>query len=186
MGSSIHAQPDAAPGAGDPFLVLDSSLSVCAVSAAAEGLLATRETGAVNRHMSATLLVAADAEAAGPANLAVAVTSAALRRRCAGGGRPAHEHVRRAAEGVSPAAGLRLPRSSFSTDTLVVYTLAVVNRDARRLHARRRRLDAGPAPGKADLFTVASLPTGPPPSVARPRSRCMEACVPCKGLARPP
>ncbi len=76
MGLIIHAEPDVAPGAGDPFLVLDGSLSVCAVSAAAEGLLATRETDAVNRHIT-ELLVPADAEAQGPANLAVAVTWAA-------------------------------------------------------------------------------------------------------------
>ena len=56
--------------------MLDSSLSVCAVSAAAERLLDTPETGAVNRHIT-QLLVPADAEAQGPTNLAVAVTWAA-------------------------------------------------------------------------------------------------------------
>jgi hypothetical protein len=76
MGLILHAQSDVAPAAGDPFLVLDASLSVCAVSASAEGLLATRETDAVNRHIT-ELLVPADAEAQGPANLAVAVTWAA-------------------------------------------------------------------------------------------------------------
>jgi hypothetical protein len=76
MGLILHAQSDVAPAVGDPFLVLDASLSVCAVSASAEGLLATRETDAVNRHIT-ELLVPADAEAQGPANLAVAVTWAA-------------------------------------------------------------------------------------------------------------
>jgi hypothetical protein len=57
-------------------MVLDSSLSVCAVSAAAERLLATRETEAVNHHIT-ELLVPADAEAQGPASLAAAVTWAA-------------------------------------------------------------------------------------------------------------
>jgi hypothetical protein len=61
---------------GDAFMVLDGTLSVCAVSAEAEVLLATRETDAVNRHIT-ELLVPADAEAQGPANLAVAVTWAA-------------------------------------------------------------------------------------------------------------
>jgi hypothetical protein len=61
---------------GDPFLVLDASLSVCAVSGAAEALLATYETDAVNRHVT-ELLVPADAEARGAANLAAAVTWAA-------------------------------------------------------------------------------------------------------------
>lgn len=76
MGLILQAQSDVAPAAGDPFLVLDGSLAVCAVSASAEGLLATRETDAVNRHIT-ELLVPADAEAQGPANLAVAVTWAA-------------------------------------------------------------------------------------------------------------
>jgi hypothetical protein len=57
-------------------VVLDDSLSVCAVSEAAEELLAMSETEAVNRHVT-ELLVPADAETQGPANLAVAVTWAA-------------------------------------------------------------------------------------------------------------
>jgi hypothetical protein len=65
-----------APNAGDAFLVLDSSLAVCAVSDAAESLLVTQETEAVNRHIT-ELLVPADAEAQGRENLAVAVTWAA-------------------------------------------------------------------------------------------------------------
>ncbi|HEY8765119.1 MAG TPA: hypothetical protein VIM18_13070 [Solirubrobacteraceae bacterium] len=76
MGLILQSHADVAPAAGDPFLVLDGSLSVCAVSAAAENLLATCETDAVNRHVT-ELLVAADAEAQGAANLAVAVTWAA-------------------------------------------------------------------------------------------------------------
>ena len=51
-------------------------MSVCAVSGAAETLLAVSETDAVNRHLT-ELVVPADAEAAGPHNLAVAVTWAA-------------------------------------------------------------------------------------------------------------
>jgi hypothetical protein len=76
MGLILQSQADVAPAAGDPFLVLDASLSVCAVSAAAEDLLATCETDAVNRHVT-ELLVPADSEAQGPANLAIAVTWAA-------------------------------------------------------------------------------------------------------------
>ncbi len=76
LGLVLQSSSDAAPGPGDAFLVLDSSLSVCAVSAAAESLLATRETDAVNRHIT-ELVVPADAEAQGAANLAVAVTWAA-------------------------------------------------------------------------------------------------------------
>jgi hypothetical protein len=57
-------------------MVIDGTLSVCALSEAAERLLATSETEAVNRHVT-ELLVPADAEAQGPENLAVAVTWAA-------------------------------------------------------------------------------------------------------------
>jgi hypothetical protein len=57
-------------------MVLDATLSVCAMSEQAERLLATSETEAVNRHIT-ELVVPADAEAQGPENLAVAVTWAA-------------------------------------------------------------------------------------------------------------
>ena len=57
-------------------MVLDNSLSVCAVSAAAERLLATRETEAVNHHIT-ELLGPADAEAQGPRTSPSAVTWAA-------------------------------------------------------------------------------------------------------------
>jgi hypothetical protein len=76
LGLLLHASSDVAPTRGDAFLVLDASLSICAVSAAAEDLLATRETEAVNRHIT-ELLVPADAEAQSSSNLAVAVTWAA-------------------------------------------------------------------------------------------------------------
>jgi hypothetical protein len=76
LGLILQSQADVAPTAGAPFLVVDGSLSVCAVSAAAENLLATCETEAVNRHVT-ELVVPADAEAQGAANLAVAVTWAA-------------------------------------------------------------------------------------------------------------
>ncbi len=76
LGLVLQATGDVAPDPGDAFVVLDSSLSVCAVSAAAEGLLETVETDAVNRHVT-ELIVPADAEAQGAANLAAAVTWAA-------------------------------------------------------------------------------------------------------------
>jgi hypothetical protein len=76
LGLILHAASDAAPGPGAAFVVLDASLSVCAVSQAAESLLAARETDAVNRHVT-ELLVPADAEAQEGQNLAVAVTWAA-------------------------------------------------------------------------------------------------------------
>jgi hypothetical protein len=76
FGLILHTHPDAAPDEGDAFVVLDASLSVCAVSQAAESLLEARETDAVNRHVT-ELLVPADAEAQNGQNLAVAVTWAA-------------------------------------------------------------------------------------------------------------
>jgi hypothetical protein len=76
LGVLLEAGKDSAPPDGGAFMVLDRSLSVCAVSAAAERLLATRETEAVNRHVT-ELLVPADAETQGPSNLAAAVTWAA-------------------------------------------------------------------------------------------------------------
>jgi hypothetical protein len=72
----LETSAEAAPPDGGAFMVLDRWLSVCGVSAAAERLLATRETDAVNRHVT-ELLVPADAESQGPANLAAAVTWAA-------------------------------------------------------------------------------------------------------------
>ncbi len=76
LGLLLESSAAVAPERGGAFIVLDSSLSVCAVSAGAEELLATRETDAVNRHIT-ELIVPADSEAQGPSNLAVAVTWAA-------------------------------------------------------------------------------------------------------------
>ena len=76
LGVLLEAGEDAAPPNGGAFVVLDRSLAVCAVSAAAERLLATRETEAVNHHVT-ELLVPADTEAKGPSNLATAITWAA-------------------------------------------------------------------------------------------------------------
>jgi hypothetical protein len=72
----LEAEPGLAPAPDGAFIVLDGSLTVCAVSRAAEAVLATTETDAVNRHLT-ELLVPADAEIAGPHNLAVAITWAA-------------------------------------------------------------------------------------------------------------
>jgi hypothetical protein len=75
LGVLLQARSDVAPTAGRAFIVLDRSLSVCAVSAAAERLLATVETDAIHRHVT-ELLVPADAES-GVSNLASAVSRAA-------------------------------------------------------------------------------------------------------------
>ncbi|HWF26186.1 MAG TPA: hypothetical protein VG275_12100 [Solirubrobacteraceae bacterium] len=75
MGLLLETVAHAAPHDGDAFLVLDRSLSVCAVSRGAETLLATTETAAVNRHVT-ELLVPADSESGSGASLAEAVSAA--------------------------------------------------------------------------------------------------------------
>jgi PAS domain-containing protein len=76
LGLVLQAPQDVAPRAHDPFLVIDSTLSVCAVSARAEELLGTDETEAVNRHI-ADFLVPADANAPGAENLMALLVDAA-------------------------------------------------------------------------------------------------------------
>ena len=76
LGVLLTANADAAPGPNDPFMIVDGSLCVCAVSRVAEELLGTDETEAVNRHLS-EFLVPADAEASGPENLMDLVINAA-------------------------------------------------------------------------------------------------------------
>ena len=76
FGVLLQTREDAAPSAGDAFLVIHDSMSVGAVSAEAERLLAINETDAVNRHLT-QLLVPAEAEDTDRTNLAVAITWAA-------------------------------------------------------------------------------------------------------------
>jgi hypothetical protein len=76
LGLLLRCSADVAPAAGDPFVVIDDSLSVCAVSAGAEKLLATLETEAVNQPIT-RLLMPAEAEGSAGANLASAITWAA-------------------------------------------------------------------------------------------------------------
>ena len=76
LGVLLTANADAAPGPNDPFMIVDGSLCVCAVSRLAEELLGTDETQAVNRHLS-EFLVPADAEAASAENLMDLVIHAA-------------------------------------------------------------------------------------------------------------
>lgn len=68
LGLVLRATADLAPGRDEPFLVIDNTLSVCAVSAAAEELLDIDETNAVNKHI-ADFLVPADANAPSAENL---------------------------------------------------------------------------------------------------------------------
>jgi hypothetical protein len=77
LGLILESRADAAPKAGDAFLVLDRCLSVCAVSEAAERLLATCEPDAVNRHVTDLLMPAGAEEPGGGENLSLAVMWAA-------------------------------------------------------------------------------------------------------------
>lgn len=68
LGLVLQATAGLAPRRNEPFLVIDTTLSVCAVSAAAEELLGIDETKAVNKHV-ADFLVPADANAPSAQNL---------------------------------------------------------------------------------------------------------------------
>ena len=85
LGLILECRADVAPKPGDAFLVLDRSLAVCAVSDAAERLLAASEPDVVNRHVT-DLLMPAGAEQKDGAALSVAVAWAA---RGEGGSRTA-------------------------------------------------------------------------------------------------
>jgi hypothetical protein len=76
LGLLIGAPPVLAPSPDDPFLLVDSTLSVCGISALAETLLGVTETEAVNHHIT-EYLVPADAEASGPEDLVNLVIHAA-------------------------------------------------------------------------------------------------------------
>lgn len=76
LGLLLEARDDLVPQAGEPFLIVDAGLAVQALSAAAEELLAIRESEAIGLPV-ADLLAPADAEAAGPTGFANAIHVAA-------------------------------------------------------------------------------------------------------------
>jgi PAS domain-containing protein len=76
MGVLLQAPADVAPAPSDPFLIVDGSLTVCAVSRQAERLLGISETEAVHRHV-AEFLGPGDAEAPEGENFAAVLTWAA-------------------------------------------------------------------------------------------------------------
>lgn len=76
LGLLVEADAAVAPGPGDPFVIVDGTLAVQAISSRAESLLCAQEIDAVNRHVTEVLLPA-DAHAAEPATLAYAVALAA-------------------------------------------------------------------------------------------------------------
>jgi hypothetical protein len=76
LGLLLQTRADVLPGGDSAFLVVDSSLSIQAVSRTAELALGVGESDAVNRHIG-EFLIPADAEAATPVGLAIAITRAA-------------------------------------------------------------------------------------------------------------
>jgi PAS domain-containing protein len=76
LGLVLQAPKGVAPQAGDPFLVVDARLTVCAVSRKAEDLLGIPETQAVNRHI-AEFFMPAQAETPQPENLLAQLVVAA-------------------------------------------------------------------------------------------------------------
>ncbi|MEA2179577.1 MAG: hypothetical protein QOG77_2874 [Solirubrobacteraceae bacterium] len=76
LGLVLQAPKGVAPQAGEPFLVVDSRLEVCAVSRKAEDLLGVPETRAVNRKVT-EFLTPAEAETSGPEDLLTQLVVAA-------------------------------------------------------------------------------------------------------------
>lgn len=76
LGMVLCAANDAIPSADTPFLIVDSSLNVQAVSDQAERTLGLSEERAVNRHVT-ELLIPSDAERDAAASMAAAITAAA-------------------------------------------------------------------------------------------------------------
>lgn len=76
FGLMQRAPAQAAPTVDEAFVIVDATLTVQAVSQAAEQLLAVEEAEAVNSHIT-SLLLPADAEAQGASGLAAAITQAA-------------------------------------------------------------------------------------------------------------
>ncbi len=76
VGGLIEARSDVVPGVDEAFLVVDSSLSVQAISPQAERALGVGEQGAVNRHLT-ELLIPAGVGDQRTHGLIVAITRAA-------------------------------------------------------------------------------------------------------------
>jgi hypothetical protein len=76
LGMLVAAPADAVPAPDAPFLVVDSTLSVCSVSRMAEPVLGIGASEAVARKVT-DLLVPADCEASGPESLVNLIVDAA-------------------------------------------------------------------------------------------------------------
>src|SRR6185437_12763432 len=75
LGLLLEAREDAVPSSKDAFLVVDSSMSVQAMSREAQSLLGVSEEAAIDRPV-AELLVPADAESQGRTGFAAAIAQA--------------------------------------------------------------------------------------------------------------
>jgi hypothetical protein len=76
LGMLVAAPADAVPAPDAPFLVVDSTLSVCSVSRMAEPVLGIGASEAVDRNVT-DLLVPADCEGSGPESLVNLIVHAA-------------------------------------------------------------------------------------------------------------
>jgi hypothetical protein len=76
LGMVLCAANGAIPGPDTPFLIVDSSLTVQAVSDQAEKMLGISEASAVNRHVT-ELLIPSDSERNAASSMAAAITAAA-------------------------------------------------------------------------------------------------------------
>jgi len=92
LGLVLQAGAELAPHPDEPFLIVDTSLSVCAMSAEAETLFGIDETDAVNKHI-ADFLVPADANAPSAENLLALLVdvAAGCGERCTAVVRPRQE-----------------------------------------------------------------------------------------------
>jgi len=95
-GPAAASTGEFAPSPSDPFLVVDGSLTICALSRVAEELLGITETEAVNRTIG-EFLVPGDSEAPTSENLGALLAWAGA-RRCPRKERrgPSDQHLRRA------------------------------------------------------------------------------------------
>ena len=76
LGLLLEAREDAVPSSKDAFLVVDSSMSIQAMSREAQSLLGVSEEAAIDRPVS-ELLVPADTESQGRAGFAASIAQAA-------------------------------------------------------------------------------------------------------------
>jgi PAS domain-containing protein len=118
LGVVLSASEDVAPRAGEPFLVVDGSLAVCALSRDAEALVGVDEPEAIHRPIG-EFFEPADAEAAKGDELVQAIMAVA------GGRRRGHTLFVRPVGEYGVRFAMRLGRCGPSTAALLVFPAAV-------------------------------------------------------------